>query len=130
MLDSTTNILTASKCGDQDQKSHLYSPTDRNASARINCVVQIDPTFELEGLPVGENWRGAGESHVMEQSLLLRSLADYDDQAGPVSGQVHTTIREREADVVLLSSSYPRVGLLMTPSRENLSHRVSDRQSN
>lgn len=28
----------------------------------INCVVQIDPTFELEGLPVGENWRGAGES--------------------------------------------------------------------
>jgi hypothetical protein len=31
-------------------------------SARINCVVQIDPTFELEGLPVGENWRGAGES--------------------------------------------------------------------
>ena len=31
-------------------------------SARIDCVVQIDPTFELEGLPVGENWRGAGES--------------------------------------------------------------------
>ena len=27
----------------------------------INCVVQIDPTFELEGLPVGENWSGAGE---------------------------------------------------------------------
>lgn len=26
----------------------------------INCVVPIDPTFELEGLPVGENWRGAG----------------------------------------------------------------------
>ena len=24
-------------------------------------MVQIDPTFELEGLPVGENWRGAGE---------------------------------------------------------------------
>lgn len=28
---------------------------------RINCVVQIDPTFELEGLPVGENWRGPGK---------------------------------------------------------------------
>jgi len=26
----------------------------------INCVVPIDPTFELEGLPVDENWQGAG----------------------------------------------------------------------
>lgn len=26
----------------------------------INCVVPIDPTFELEGLPVEENWQGAG----------------------------------------------------------------------
>jgi len=26
----------------------------------INCVVPIDDTFELEGLPVGENWQGAG----------------------------------------------------------------------
>lgn len=26
----------------------------------INCVVPIDDTFELEGLPIGENWQGAG----------------------------------------------------------------------
>jgi hypothetical protein len=26
----------------------------------INCVVPIDDTFELEGLPVGVNWQGAG----------------------------------------------------------------------
>jgi hypothetical protein len=26
----------------------------------INCVIPIDDTFELEGLPVGENWQGAG----------------------------------------------------------------------
>lgn len=26
----------------------------------INCVVPIDDAFELEGLPVGERWQGAG----------------------------------------------------------------------
>lgn len=39
----------------------IMADFERVFLVRINCVVQIDPTFELEGLPVGENWRGAGE---------------------------------------------------------------------
>jgi hypothetical protein len=39
-------------CGSNNAMQHPYG--------EINCVVPIDDTFELEGLPVGENWQGAG----------------------------------------------------------------------
>ena len=47
------------------------------------------------------------------------------DQAGRVLGQARTTTREPEADVVLLSSFYRRVGLPMMLSREKPSLRAS-----
>jgi hypothetical protein len=34
--------------------------TRLNLQGEINCVIPIDPTFQLEGLPVNVNWRGAG----------------------------------------------------------------------
>jgi hypothetical protein len=88
--------------------------------------VQIDPTFELEGLPVGVNWRGAGKSLIMWQRVRGRLLADHDDQVGQALVQVHTTTRGREVAVVLLSSFCRRAGLRLMLSQENLSHRASD----
>jgi hypothetical protein len=61
MRGSTTNTPMASKSDYPWMEAKRVNSADLLSSARINCVVQIDPTFELEGLPVGENWRGAGE---------------------------------------------------------------------
>ena len=40
-----------------DAQEELYH---KHPYGEINCVVPIDDTFQLEGLPVGENWQGAG----------------------------------------------------------------------
>lgn len=37
---------------------HSHSFANQHPYGEINCVVPIDSTFELEGLPVGENWQG------------------------------------------------------------------------
>lgn len=49
--------LTAVYFDSQEEYAGQYH---KHPYGEINCVVQIDDTFELEGLPAGENWRGAG----------------------------------------------------------------------
>ncbi|KAM0709790.1 hypothetical protein Q7P35_003831 [Cladosporium inversicolor] len=43
-----------------DSKEVYAGQYHKHPYGEINCVVPIDDTFELEGLPVGENWQGAG----------------------------------------------------------------------
>ncbi|TKA74051.1 hypothetical protein B0A55_05771 [Friedmanniomyces simplex] len=43
-----------------DSQEEFAGQHHKHPYGEINCVVPIDPTFELEGLPVGENWQGAG----------------------------------------------------------------------
>ncbi|EME46939.1 hypothetical protein DOTSEDRAFT_169818 [Dothistroma septosporum NZE10] len=43
-----------------DSKEEYSGQYHKHPYGEINCVVPIDETFELEGLPVGENWRGRG----------------------------------------------------------------------
>lgn len=42
--------------------SHIASAADSLASpyGEINCVIPIDDTYELEGMPAGINWQGPG----------------------------------------------------------------------
>ena len=49
--------LTAVYFDSQEEYAGQYH---KHPYGEINCVVPIDETFELEGLPVGENWRGKG----------------------------------------------------------------------
>ena len=49
--------LTAVYFAAQEEYSGQYH---KHPYGEINCGVPIDPTFQLEGLPVGENWQGAG----------------------------------------------------------------------
>ncbi|KAF2164303.1 hypothetical protein M409DRAFT_56585 [Zasmidium cellare ATCC 36951] len=41
----------------------IIAPKDsrhKHSYGEINCVIPVDEGFELEGLPVGEKWQGAG----------------------------------------------------------------------
>jgi len=49
--------LTAVYFDSQEEFSGQYH---KHPYGEINCVVPIDPTFQLEGFPVGVNWQGAG----------------------------------------------------------------------
>ena len=46
-------------------------------------MVQIDPTFELEGLPVEENWRGPGKWCILQRirwrDILLTVMTRLDE---------------------------------------------------
>ncbi|KAK5724161.1 hypothetical protein LTR17_013542 [Elasticomyces elasticus] len=57
VADNLYMSLTAVYFDSQEEFSGQYH---KHPYGEINCVVPIDPTFELEGLPVGENWQGAG----------------------------------------------------------------------
>lgn len=43
-----------------DSQGEYAGQYHKHPYGEINCVVPIDDTFQLEGLPVGENWQGAG----------------------------------------------------------------------
>jgi hypothetical protein len=84
----------------------------------INCIVQIDPTFELEGLPVNENWQGAGEFCLKCRQMV--SMLTRLSQVGQAPAQEHTTTQGPEEAVVSPFSSFPRDGSHMMPSQEIL----------
>ncbi|KAK5165887.1 uncharacterized protein LTR77_008810 [Saxophila tyrrhenica] len=45
----------------RDLDSGMYRiGNHKHPYGEINCIVPIDPSFQIEGLPVGENWQGAG----------------------------------------------------------------------
>ena len=43
-----------------DSQAEYAGQYHKHPYGEINCVVCIDDTFQLEGLPVNENWQGAG----------------------------------------------------------------------
>ncbi|WPG99001.1 Hypothetical protein R9X50_00180300 [Acrodontium crateriforme] len=43
-----------------DSQEAFAGQYHKHPYGEINCVIPIDDTFELEGLPVGVNWQGAG----------------------------------------------------------------------
>ena len=49
--------LTCVYFDSQDEYAGQYH---KHPYGEINCVIAIDPTFQLEGMPVGENWQGPG----------------------------------------------------------------------
>lgn len=57
-------LASITKCVHDLPNNYGNGPSNQQCSVNqhpygeINCVVPIDPTFELEGLPVGENWQG------------------------------------------------------------------------
>lgn len=91
----------------------------------INCVVQIDPTFELEGLPVGENWRGAGELPVLLYGSGSWLSLIVNCQVGRALGREHIIIRGQEAVAAWLSFSCRQDGSRMMLDRRIRSHRRS-----
>lgn len=52
MAENLYMSLTAVHFASQEESAGQYH---KHPYGEINCVVPIDPTFELEGLPVGEN---------------------------------------------------------------------------
>ena len=43
-----------------DSQAEYAGQYHKHPYGEINCVICIDDTFQLEGLPVNENWQGAG----------------------------------------------------------------------
>ena len=54
------NLYMSLTCVYFDSQEEYAGQYHKHPYGEINCVIPIDSTFQLEGLPVGENWQGAG----------------------------------------------------------------------
>jgi len=60
MLPMADNLYMSLTAVYFDSEEVFAGQYHKHPYGEINCVVPLDPTFELEGLPVNENWQGAG----------------------------------------------------------------------
>ncbi|KAK3705913.1 hypothetical protein LTR37_013066 [Vermiconidia calcicola] len=59
-LPLASNLYMSLTCVYFDSQEEYAGQYHKHPYGEINCVIPIDPGFQLEGFPVGVNWQGAG----------------------------------------------------------------------
>ena len=54
------NLYMSLTCVYFDSQEEYSGQYHKHPYGEINCVIAVDPSFQLEGMPVGENWQGPG----------------------------------------------------------------------